>query len=188
MRLIDADALIEEIKMDIEDAGLQEKMVFYRINEAPSAEPSDGDLISRADAIEAVFAVSRRVPTMAIRAKDALDSLPSASVEQTDCTEFVNWLLDEVMDEDNWELNAVANGEIICRKLKKLGLLEVKDGYYIRPSIEVVQGEWTYLSGSKGSYMTISCPICGSTFDGVAEWKYHYCPNCGARMKGGEDE
>jgi protein-arginine kinase activator protein McsA len=44
------------------------------------------------------------------------------------------------------------------------------------------QGEWTYLSGSKGSYMTISCPICGSTFDNVAEWKYRYCPNCGKRM------
>ena len=36
MRMIDADALIKEIKMDIEDDGLQEKMVFYRINEAPS--------------------------------------------------------------------------------------------------------------------------------------------------------
>lgn len=36
MRLIDADALKAEIKMDIEDDGLQEKMVFYRINEAPS--------------------------------------------------------------------------------------------------------------------------------------------------------
>lgn len=35
-RYIDADALIAEIKMDIEDDGLQEKMVFYRINEAPS--------------------------------------------------------------------------------------------------------------------------------------------------------
>lgn len=56
-------------------------------------------------------------------------------------------------------------------------------------SAEAVQGEWTYLSGSKGSYMTISCPICGSTFNGVEEWKYHYCPNCGSRMdKGGEDE
>ena len=33
---IDADALIKEIKIDIEDDGLQEKMVFYRINEAPS--------------------------------------------------------------------------------------------------------------------------------------------------------
>ncbi len=55
-------------------------------------------------------------------------------------------------------------------------------------SAEAVQGEWTYLSGSKGSYMTISCPICGSTFDDVAEWKYNYCPNCGARMKGADDE
>ena len=36
MRPIDADALKAEIKMDIEDDGLQEKMVFYRINEAPS--------------------------------------------------------------------------------------------------------------------------------------------------------
>ena len=35
-RWIDADALIAEIKMDIEDDGLQEKMVFYRIEEAPS--------------------------------------------------------------------------------------------------------------------------------------------------------
>ncbi len=35
-RYIDADAVTKEIKMDIEDDGLQEKMVFYRINEAPS--------------------------------------------------------------------------------------------------------------------------------------------------------
>lgn len=54
-------------------------------------------------------------------------------------------------------------------------------------SAEAVQGEWTYLSGSKGSYMTISCPICGSTFNGVPEWKYHYCPSCGADMRGKEE-
>lgn len=36
MRLIDADALIKEIKLDIVDDGLTERMVFYRINEAPS--------------------------------------------------------------------------------------------------------------------------------------------------------
>lgn len=48
-----------------------------------------------------------------------------------DCTDFVRWLMDEVMDEENWQLNAVANGEIICRKLKKLGLLDIKDGYYV---------------------------------------------------------
>ena len=51
-----------------------------------------------------------------------------------DCTDFVRWLMDEVMDEENWQLNAVANGEIICRKLKKLGLLDVVDGYYVEKS------------------------------------------------------
>ena len=49
-----------------------------------------------------------------------------------DCTDFVRWLMDEVMDEENWQMNAVANGEIICRKLKKLGMLDVVDGYYIK--------------------------------------------------------
>jgi len=35
-RYIDADALAKEIKQDIADAGLTERFVFYRINEAPS--------------------------------------------------------------------------------------------------------------------------------------------------------
>ena len=59
--------------------------------------------------------------------------IPSAdAVKRVDCSNFLLWLLEEIMDEDNWELNAVADGEIIARKLKKLGLLEVKDGYYHR--------------------------------------------------------
>ena len=48
--------------------------------------------------------------------------------------------------------------------------------------------DWTYLHGSIGSYRTISCPFCGATFNGVAKWKYNYCPSCGARMKGGDGE
>lgn len=35
-RYIDADALIKEIEQDIDDGGLTERYVFYRINEAPS--------------------------------------------------------------------------------------------------------------------------------------------------------
>jgi hypothetical protein len=47
---------------------------------------------------------------------------------------------EEVMDEEMWELNAEANGEIICRKLVKLGILEVTEepSYYIRPSADAV--------------------------------------------------
>lgn len=70
--------------------------------------------------------------------KDALDLQPTCNQLATaepktgrDCTDFVRWLMDEVMDEENWTLNAVDNGEIICRKLKKLGLLDVVDGYYV---------------------------------------------------------
>ena len=113
---------------------------------------------------------------------------PNFIPQTKDCTDFLCWLLEEIMDEENWEMNAVANGEIIARKLKKLGLLEVKDGYYVRtPMYETLdaepkRGEWKYLHGSIGSYMTMSCPFCGETFNDVAEWKYHYCPNCGAYM------
>ena len=52
-----------------------------------------------------------------------------------DCTKFLLWLLEEIMNEENWEMNAVADGEVIARKLTKLGLLEVKDGYYVRTSL-----------------------------------------------------
>ena len=62
------------------------------------------------------------------------------SADAVDCTDFVNWLTDAVMDEEDWELNAVAYGEIICRKLVKLGVLEVTEepSYYIRPSADAV--------------------------------------------------
>lgn len=49
------------------------------------------------------------------------------------------------------------------------------------------RGEWTYLHGSIGSYMTISCPFCGVTFNDVAEWEYNFCSNCGADMRGEEE-
>lgn len=49
---ISRSALIKEIKMDIEDDGLQEKMVFYRIKNAPSVVPSraEGEWILECDA------------------------------------------------------------------------------------------------------------------------------------------
>ena len=62
----------------------------------------------------------------------AIDMAISALTEHKDCTDFLCWLLEEIMDEENWEINAEADGEIIARKLKKLGLLDSKDGYYVR--------------------------------------------------------
>ena len=64
-------------------------------------------------------------------------------------------------------------------------ILRTKIGFL--PSADAVHGEWKYLQGSIGSYMTIHCPFCGNTFNDVAEWKYNYCPSCGTRMKGGAE-
>ena len=89
----------------------------------------DGDLISRQAAIDAWDKLSKRGRT---EFDQVLMTLPSAGPKTgRDCTDFVRWLMDEVMDEENWQMNAVAYGEIICRKLKKLGLLDVVDGYYV---------------------------------------------------------
>ena len=82
------------------------------------------DVLKKTLAYESDFAEAKRM---------AIEALQAEQIG----TEFVNWLMEEVLDDDNWALNAVALGEVICRKLKKLGLLEVKDGYYIRPSDEI---------------------------------------------------
>ena len=65
--------------------------------------------------------------------KEFLTKTLQPELTSIDCTDFVKWLLDEVMDEELWEDNAKANGEIICRKLKKLGVLDTEnETYYIK--------------------------------------------------------
>ena len=99
--------------------------------EALSAEADGANLINRHDAITVIREECWKCNNMI---NDDLFmrimSLPTS--RQTDCTEFIMWLVEVVLDDEDWELNAVAYGEIIARKLKKLGFLEVKDGYYIR--------------------------------------------------------
>lgn len=144
------------------------------------------DLISRADAIDAmdklwgdIKRTNKRVAkgheAVYLDMRGTIKTLPSADRPTTDCTKFMEWLKAEVLDEENWELNAVANGEIICRKFRKLGWLDVEDGYYVdtRPT-----GEWT--DNHNG---TFTCDQCGCKHS-----KSNYCPNCGARMEGGEEE
>lgn len=140
------------------------------------------DYIRRADAIEAVASI-----TMSIHLSDVicdkLLALPSA--DAVDCTDFINWLTEEVMDEEMWELNAVAYGEIICRKLVKLGVLETTEepSYYIRPSADAVHGEWHQISPAR----IYECSICNHNVLTDYIDTYNYCPNCGARMKGGAE-
>ena len=103
------------------------------------------DLISRTDAIEAVrkeyedaINIGDNGDAIAYDVGRILSELPSA--DAVDCTDFIEWLVDRVLDETIWEYNSVAYGEIICRKLEKLGVLEATEepSYYIRPSADAV--------------------------------------------------
>ena len=51
------------------------------------------------------------------------------------------------------------------------------------PSIDIdrVQGEWIK---DAEWWCVYKCSVCGETFDELT----NYCPNCGARMKGADDE
>lgn len=46
------------------------------------------------------------------------------------------------------------------------------------------KGKW--IDGNKGKWNAVYCPkcsVCGTPFYGIETARYHYCPNCGARME-----
>lgn len=56
----------------------------------------------------------------------------------------------------------------------------------------VVHGEWLRVDDDWNSLTTIQCPICSEewcfeTDDDVSLLSYKYCPNCGAKMDGGNE-
>ena len=70
------------------------------------------------------------------------------------------------------------------REIVKEAVERFKEEYEIadRP-----QGEWEMLEDADGLYGI--CSVCGQDADFSHYYKaYNYCPNCGARMKGVDDE
>lgn len=67
---------------------------------------------------------------------DTEESIEQDESKNVDCTDFILWLAGVVIDEKDWWLNAMTYRIFIARRLKKLGLLELKDGHYILPSTE----------------------------------------------------
>ena len=52
--------------------------------------------------------------------------------------DFIKWVIDEIWDEELWELNHSAFAQIAFRKLEKLGYLgfdEASNSYYIIESV-----------------------------------------------------
>lgn len=62
----------------------------------------------------------------------------------------------------------------------------------LKASAEAVQGEWIKTVGGNGwnEWYVFKCQLCGATIEDkhYHSWKYNFCPNCGAEMKGGDDE
>ena len=87
------------------------------------------DLIDRQAAIDAVaYALKRVFVEYKEIAEKVIGKLPSALGD----AEFISWLLDEVWDEEMWELNYKAFPELLCRRLVRAGWLKEEDGKYVR--------------------------------------------------------
>lgn len=236
MRLIDADALKAEWYRlnDIKEEDCGARFVGYQeiarlINNAPTVEPN-GDLISRADAIEAVkhslyeTAMNNMehgdvyVDIAENRIGTWLSALPSAkavSIHEDGTLEVkvqnaqkVGRVL--VMDTDSHIGGGLfypddAEAESIV--IRSRTLLPTKDfkewakrireenpNAVVIPcdaevvSAEAVQGEWVDVDNY---YRLATCSNCQKVtmFEKWGEYTkpYNFCPNCGARMKGGDD-
>lgn len=87
--------------------------------------------------------------------------------------------MDDLIDRQA-AIDAVINGVCLgcdCDVIDKLKAL---------PTAEK-KGKW--IDGNKGKWNAVYCPkcsVCGTPFYGIETARYHYCPNCGAKMEESE--
>lgn len=76
-------------------------------------------------------------------------------------------------------------GQAVIAAIDDLKTFEPKEGEYIHG--RELGKEWLY-----DHWVTYfedwRCSNCGVVFEQESKPKYHYCPNCGARMRGEHDE
>lgn len=209
------DAKVQEIVMAIPSA---EQVAGKLNNPCDSLLKADSDeckeqkskldLISRADAIEAVRMSEHRITiadeqggvgtvkwdmwgVYTAEAVEAIKALPSAEAVSREEYDHLEALYDAVRIYDS-----SAEAVQIPIKLEKR-YPESKDeditdafmrGYLAgRSSAEAVQGEWIHDGQNfKGGLDWCHCSECGYKTSANGLSVYRFCPNCGARMKGGE--
>ena len=135
------------------------------------------DTISRADAIEAVKeTLSGNVYwDYVCDAVNALKALPSAEV--------MDRLYIKIYADDEPAVKAEKLCQI-CDETQNRELTKWLKEYF--PSAEAVQGEWKVVEVKNGEYWN-TCSLCQCTWandEGMLDW--NFCPNCGAKMKGGD--
>lgn len=141
MRLIDADALKEKLrklprwivrKDNSHNEGFTYDQVFFAIDAQPEQKNEellpDGTLHLFTDAdlskVGRVLVSQNGTHYGALYYADGEPKKGGA--------EFINWLLDEVWDDEMWELNYRAFPELLCRRLAKAGWLKEEGGRYVR--------------------------------------------------------
>lgn len=159
MRPIDADALIPIMKYTTTDneIGVFPIRIGFDaikevIDEAPTIEPTDTDLISRQDAIE--MAVDVETPQGTYERAIYVDDLMALPSADTDMSEY-------------------------CDRLWKIAYERGK------AETEAKTGEWVEHTGGISHELYYFCDQC---YGEVDTNDYNFCPNCGARMKGGDTE
>jgi hypothetical protein len=89
------------------------------------------------------------------------------------CEDFFDRWESRVKDADPVTIDVVQNTRTLLRDA---------------PSIDIEQkrGEWIVHSNGK----MCDCSVCNESYDRTFEYvdEWNFCPNCGARMKGADDE
>ncbi|MBR2707356.1 MAG: hypothetical protein IKE74_09020 [Mogibacterium sp.] len=128
----------------------------------------DGDTIYRADAIEAIASLDETDGTVKVftgrQVNEILSALPSAEAEPT---VIRSRTFMPTKDFKEWEKR--------IRETNPNAVVIPCDAEVV--SAEAVQGEWLYRRND------VECSVCGE----FAKDKSNFCPNCGAKMKGGSE-
>ena len=176
------DEVLDQYKWERDIAIQQLKDLGYGFGEKPKA---DGDTISRQAAIDA----------WKEDFKGFVNSLDMLRDDYKGIMEYIDELLSVQSELAKYSPKLDnENGELISRQAAIDAVSEAcfelrgvfgrcEDALKALPSAQPRKGKWI-----NNSPVTMKCDQCGYV---ISDWKWHesnFCPNCGADMRGGQDE
>ena len=176
------EALMHEIRTETHGVCLISKadainaVVSWTVEDRPH-EVMPTDLVDRIKALPSAKAVSREVYDKRIQADEEIIDSYRQEFQKALSAEAVKvaYICDgRKCDKDCSEYFRTLDIEH-ARDFKRMG-----DTYYQQESAD---GEWI----DSGEYPWSKCNKCGYTINCYQEEEFHYCPSCGAKMKGGAE-
>lgn len=74
----------------------------------------------------------------------------------------------------------------VCENCRVVALIADAHAADVAP---VVHGRWEYIPQTLNTLSSLRCPFCGWwSLDPSIDGAYNYCPNCGAKMDGGDSD